>query len=213
MEQRITIREFGRDTLDSVMELEALVWPQELRATREEFASRIEIFREGCLAAYQGDMLLGASTAQMTAACRVKACETWYDCTDNGTIVNSHEESGDCLYLVSVGAVPRSGAGTALITEQCTRATRRGARSIRLIARVPGFSAWFEQGGGTIEEYVEARQQGTSYHLDPVLRFYQRNGFIIDRIIENGFPEDKESRGVGCSMVRDLSVIRRDMHT
>ena len=50
-----------------------------------------------------------------------------------------------------------------------------------------------------VGEYVRMRENGEL--VDPELRFYQRSGLTIERIIPNSMDDDSESRNYGVLMV------------
>ena len=197
----ITIRNATSRDLTEVERLEEEVWPEGTRAPLEKFKSRLQVFQKGFLLAYSEGKLIGASTSQIIDYDEQESIGSWEEITDNGWIRNSHIEEGNALYVVSLGAISRSGGGSALLQAQKSLATKLNLEYLVLGSRIPGYDHYCrEYGEIPIEEYV--RLQGSNGELlDPELRFYKRNGLSLSKIISNYMEDDRESRNHGAIMV------------
>ena len=109
----IEVRRAREKDLDDVITLENKVWPPGTRSPREKFESRLRIFPEGFFLAYKEGSLIGVSTSQIIKY-DGSTIDSWEKITDFGWI-RTHNPMGNALYVVSLGAISRSGGGSALI--------------------------------------------------------------------------------------------------
>jgi len=186
--------------LDSIVELENQIWPEGTKANKEKFESRLKIFPEGFFLAYDNGKLIGTSTSEIIFYEPENPPISWESVTDNGYIRN-HNPNGNALYIVSVGALSRSGGGSALIQAQINLAEKLRLEFLVLGARIPNYNAYCnERGEINIENYVKLRREDGQL-LDPELRFYTRNGLTLAKTMPNYMEDDKESRNYGAIMV------------
>jgi len=59
----LKVRNVRREELDEVIRVEKEAWPAELRASKDKFESRINVFPEGFFGVYVNDKLVGVSTS------------------------------------------------------------------------------------------------------------------------------------------------------
>ena len=194
--------------IDEVMRVEKEAWPEEVQATRDKFESRLNIFPKGfLLAEVQGFGIMGVSTSEIINFDSDKPPPSWEEITDNGYIRSTHKKDGDALYVVSVGVSRRveqlgiKGVGTALVNAQQYLASTLGLNYVVLGARISGYGKYFESHPETrVEDYLELKREDGET-LDPEIRFYERNGFKISKIVPNYMEDDPESRNYGAVMV------------
>ena len=192
------------EDLDEVARLEDKIWPEGTRAPLEKFESRLKIFPEGFLLAYSDGILIGASTSQIIEYDGQTPPKSWEEITDNGWI-KSHKKSGNALYVVSVGAISRSGGGSALLQAQKKLARGLNLDYLVLGSRIPRYDEHCNENGEIdIQDYVALKRDDGEL-LDPELRFYTRNGLTLTNIVDNYMEDDKESRNYGAIMVDDLT--------
>jgi len=195
------VRNVKIEEIDKVAELEKEIWPEGTRASKEKFQSRFEVFPQGFFVAYKDGKLIGASTSEIINYDSENPPTSWEEITDNGWIKRTHDENGNALYVVSVGAVSRSGGGSALISAQKDLVKKLGLDFLVLGARIPGYDKYCrEKGEINIKEYVKLKRSDGEL-LDPELRFYTRNGLKLNKIMPNYMEDDKESRNYGAIMV------------
>lgn len=201
----IVVRNASFEDLLSIVELESAIWPEGTRAPRKKFEKRLAVFPEGFFLAFNGDQLIGASTSQVIHYSQNETIESWEKVTDNGHIERTHNPQGNALYVVSLGAISRSGGGSALLSRQKQLAQEKGLAYLVLGARIPGYDRYCKREGETpIEHYVElTRPDGQPY--DDELRFYIRNGLKIEKIAPNYMEDDAESRNYGAIMTWDVA--------
>ena len=188
------------EDLDKVIELENEIWPEETRASKEKFQSRLKIFPEGFFLAFDNGRLIGASTSEIIFYNPKNPPTSWEAITDEGYIRN-HNPNGNALYVVSIGAVSRSGGGSTLINTQKNLTQKLNLRFLILGARIPGYNTYCQKNGNiNINDYVKLRREDNQL-LDPELRFYTRNDLTLFKIMPNYMGDDKESRNYGAIMV------------
>ena len=195
----LEVRNARKADLDNVIELENKVWPPGTRSSREKFESRLKIFPEGFFLAYDNENLIGVSTSQIIKY-DGSTIESWERITDYG-FIRTHNSKGNALYVVSIGAISRSGGGSALIQAQKELVTKLNLDFLVLGSRIPGYNSYCnEQEEVSIEEYVQLKRENGEI-LDPELRFYTRNGLSLKEIKANYMEDDKESRNYGAIML------------
>lgn len=190
------------DFLDRVIEAEKKTWPLELQASREKFESRLNLFPEGFFVVKTDNKIHGVTTSQITVY-DPSSSRTWDEVTDNGMIAATHNQDGDALYVVSVGVTADSqgkGIGGMLVKSQIELTKKLGLKYLFLGARAPGYDAYCKVYGDiSIEDYLELKNEKGEV-IDPEIRFYQRQGLSIAKVISN-FEPDVQSRDYGVVML------------
>lgn len=200
----IKIKNFNqiKNILSEVMRVEKETWPEEIRAPREKFESRAEIFPQGFQLGFVNNKLWGVSTAEIIDFNPKKPCTSWEKITDNGWIKKTHNPKGNALYVISVGVSPkaeRRGIGTALLEAQKEIAQKLNLKYLVLGSRAPGFHAY----KGSIQQYLKEKNANQE-SIDPLIRFYERAGLKIIKIVPNYMEDDPESRNYGAIMLCNL---------
>ena len=196
----IHVRQALPEDISDIVELENKIWPEGTRAPQEKFEKRLAVFSQGFLLALKGSELIGASTSEIISYFKGDSIKSWEHITDNGYIKETHNPKGNALYIVSLGALSRSGGGSALLSRQKETARKLGLSILVLGARVPGYDNYCKKIREIhINEYILLkRADGSPY--DDELRFYIRNGLKIDKIMPNYMEDDSESRNYGAVM-------------
>ena len=194
----IKIRNAKKNDLDEIVMLEDRIWAEGIRADKRKFESRLKIFPEGFFLAFNNDKLIGFSTSEIINYDSNPL--SWEDITDNGYIKN-HNKNGNTLYVVSIGAISRSGGGSALINAQKDLVKKLNLRNLVLGSRIPGYDEYSKKKGEiNIKDYATSIRENGEL-LDPELRFYTRNGLTLLEIVPNYMEDDKESRNYGAIMI------------
>ncbi|MEY4700392.1 MAG: hypothetical protein RL326_579 [Pseudomonadota bacterium] len=193
--------------VEDMVRLERLVWPAEIRASHESFRSRLTHFPQGVIGAYVAGRLVGLSTSMRVNWSRGEDLKSWETVTDNG-LIRTHQPDGNALYVVSIGAEKLShipGIGAALIQGQIALGERLSLDHIVLGSRVPGYRDWNMANGGSLADYLSQTNED-GLILDPLLRFFTRQGLAIQRAISGYMEDDPESLNYGVIMSRALRV-------
>lgn len=136
---------------------------------------------------------------------QVNPCTSWEEITDNGWIKKSHDPNGNTLYVVSIGVSPlvsRRGLGTTLLEAQKKLTCELSLKYLVLGSRVPEFAAWHRQNphsATAIQQFLETKNQKKE-SLDSLIRFYERAGLKIIKIVSNYMGDDPESENYGVIM-------------
>ena len=188
--------------LDEVMAVERSAWPPELQATKEKFASRLNVFPEGFLIAKLNDKVQGVTTSQITTY-DPSIVKTWDEITNGGMIAETHNPLGNALYVVSVGVAKEAqgeGVGGKIVEAQKELAKKLKLRYLYLGARIPGYNNYCKEHGElSIEKYLELKNDKGEV-FDPEIRFYSKRGLEVKKIISE-FEPDVNSRNYGAVMV------------
>ena len=202
---RIEIRQGCDNNVEDMLSLERCVWPSEIRASREAFAGRLNLFAPGVAGAYVANEIVGLSTSMIINWNPDESLGSWEGVTDHGMIRN-HKPTGNSLYVVSIGAERLAsvrGVGSALIQTQIALGQRLGLEYIVLGSRVPGYRDWRGSGSGEVTEYL-SQTDSHGLPIDPLIRFFTRQGLTIQRIVPNYMENDPESVNYGVVMFRPL---------
>lgn len=191
--------------LQAVMSLEKETWPEEIQAPLEKFKSRAEVFPEGfLLISLPKKGLVGVSTSEIIKYDPQDSPISWEEITDNGLIKSTHNPDGNALYLVSVGASPKTsgmGVGTRLVKEQIELAKKLWLSYVVLGARIPAYAAYHKSHPDVlVDDYLKLKRED-GQPLDPEIRFYTRCGLDVAKIVTNYMIEDPESENYGVVMV------------
>jgi ribosomal protein S18 acetylase RimI-like enzyme len=118
-------------------------------------------------------------------------------------IEKTHNLQGNALYVVSVGVgidAQGRGVGGKLVQSQLELAKKLGLKYLFLGARAPGYDAYCKNNGEiSAEEYLKLKND-KGETTDPEVRFYERQGLHLARIVPN-FEPDSQSRDFGIVMV------------
>lgn len=191
--------------LDQVIEVEQKAWPPGLQASREKFERRFELFPEGFFVARRDGGIVGVSTSEIITY-DAGANKTWDEVTDDGMIEGTHDPSGEGLYVVSVGVSPDvqgGGIGGKLVQAQKDLTQKLGLKYLYLGARIPGYNEYCEKHGEIpVIEYLRlgGGKPDKVERYDPEIRFYERQGLELIKVIPN-FEPDTESRDFGVVMM------------
>ena len=148
----------------------------------------------------KGRELIGASTSQIISYHKGNSIKGWEYVTDNGYIEKTHNPKGNALYIVSLGALSRSGGGSALLSKQKEIARKLGLSMLVLGARISRYDNYCRKIKEIpIDEYVLLKRPDGFPH-DDELRFYVRNGLKIEKIMPNYMEDDLESRNYWAIM-------------
>ena len=192
--------------LNEVETVEKSAWPPELQASRTKFESRLNVFPEGFIALRVDGKIRAVTTSQVCTYDPSRSY-AWDEVTDSGMIRQSHNSSGNALYVVSVGVSSDSqgmGLGGRLVQEQKELAKKLRLKYLFLGARIPGYADYVKDHGEiSVEDYLKlANEKGEP--VDPEIRFYKRQGLEPRKIIPDFEPDD-ESKGYGVVMVWQVS--------
>ncbi|MCC6354898.1 MAG: hypothetical protein IT577_13500 [Verrucomicrobiae bacterium] len=204
---RVIIRNATEDDLDGVMAVED-EWPEDQRAPREKFVSRLKIFPRGFFLAVADGRIVGVSTSTVTRydPDDLGPFRTWERCTNDGFLYPLGDMADyNALYIVSNG-IRKSHRGTgvreALIRAHVDLTRRMGLAYTVTGAMLPGFDAHCRERGDTpVEAYAFLTRDGVP--VDPTLRKLASLGLVLPdaRHLIPGYYHSPESRDYGALLV------------
>jgi hypothetical protein len=100
----LTVRPATLQDIDEMLRIEGEAWPDGARATRRMLQARTSTFPEGQLCAFANGQMVGHAATQIVRLDLSMPPATWFEATDNGYIVGTHEPDGDTLYGVNMSA-------------------------------------------------------------------------------------------------------------
>ena len=115
MQDKTIVRLATIDDLESMLCVEAKVWPDELRASMKKLSSRIETFPEGNFISVCNGEINGFVCTQIIKHNKDNMSKTWYEATDNGYIKRTHTYNGNYMYGVSLSVLPSVSHKTSFI--------------------------------------------------------------------------------------------------
>ena len=195
--KNVKVRQAQFEDIEGILNVEEEVWPEGLRATKEQFLSRIETFPEGNFLAQINGTIVGVVATEIVDYDLNNPTLSWNEITDNGSIKRTHNPNGNTLYGVDLSVSPFGGNASRLLMEQIGKlAIRHNLKCGILGARIPRYHKFADK--MTVDDYVNARRNNRP--LDPELIFYTRLGLKIVGPIPN-YIEDPESCNCGVLMV------------
>ena len=168
------IRNAVEADLDGVMAVEA-EWPEEQRAPREKFESRLERFPEGFFVVEADGGIVAVSTSTLTTydPDDLGQFRTWEGCTNDGYLHPLGDRSDyNAYYIVSSGirkAYRQGGIREALILSHLANAARLGLEFTVTGAMMPGYDRYCLEHGeipGPRIRLPDARRRAARPHAE-----------------------------------------------
>lgn len=205
----IEIRNVRANEMEEIKRCDTEMWVGEGEAWQEVwwdqegmYGARLKIFPKGFFGAYKDGRLVGFTTSLIiNYNPGEKKLGSWNEITGDGYF-KTHNPSGNALYVASLAISKHSrgqGIGTLLCEAQKRLTVELGLDYLVLGARIPGFRTYKEKNpGGTPEDYLRQKNEKNE-PLDPEVRFYARNGLLVDYVIPD-YEEDRDSMNYGVVM-------------
>jgi hypothetical protein len=186
-------------------------WPEDQRATADQFLSRLDIFPQGFFLAEVDGEVVGVSTSTLTNynPGNLSAYRSWEKCTNNGYLYPLSEfVDYNSLFIVSNGIMKfarGSGIREGIIRSHIHLARKLGMKYVVTGAMMPGYDAFCaEHGDVPISEYAFLQMDGRL--VDPTLNKLSSLGLNLPdptHIIKDYY-QSPESRDYGALLVCEL---------
>lgn len=215
MRRKVKIRQAQVDDIEAMLLVEEKTWPENLRASREMYESRLETFSQGTMVAEVDGNIKGVVVVEIVNFRSVSDVRSWNEATDYGYIRKSHDPQGNTLYGVNLSVSPQtqSRVAVALLEAVDKLAIKLDFKQIVLGGRVPRFARYLKQycqknGISVIsdkkrdkiaEDYIQTTNRRRD-PLDPQITFYQKVGTKIIKLLPNYF-KDPESLDYGVLLI------------
>lgn len=193
LENRLKVRLLTHEDFEQLVELQQKCFPGMGSWTKDQIVSQIEIFPEGQVCVEYNDKIIASSSSLIVNFGYYSEWHNWKEISDNGYIRN-HDSNGDTLYGVEIMVDPAfRGYKLARRLYDARKSIVRSKNLARIIigGRIPGYGKHADE--MSAREYVEHCL--SKKFLDPVLTPQLANGFTLQSLIPNYFPNDHESRG------------------
>lgn len=177
----ITIRRAKQSDLESILALEESLWEPEQQASRENIYSRLHIYRNGVLLAFDQTRLV-ASFFAIKRQHIIGTPITWLHESGYGS-GNTHEVNGNSLFSLSITVAPHAPPGTYRKMMMAWRdlAKQENCHTMYAGSRLPGLKSYH----GKAEDYLEKVRDKQIF--DPILSKANRCGFQIGALLPNYF--------------------------
>jgi len=191
------LRKASLSDVQDILRVENAAWFAGGAASEIQIRSRIITFPDGVIVATLDKEVIGVVVGEIIDSSYIdRDGISWKKITDNGSIKASHDPDGDALFGVDLSVDPTHQGGkigALLLQEIGKMAIRKNLKMGILGARMPKFHEYSNR--YTPEEYIRLRGNDGRL-IDPELRFYERNGLKLYRVIKDYF-EDPESMNYG----------------
>jgi hypothetical protein len=201
----IIIRTIGIEEADSIFDLEKIIWPQKIQASKVELIRRLECFPEGVIGVWVKNMPVGYATCQVVNynnKMDVDYLKRYLP--QKASTISHHNPKGNCLDFLSCGIIPgyrRKGLWKLLIAYRISLAKNLGLEFILVDSRMPSYSTRskeFQQ--FTPSDYSFATKNNIL--VDPYLAVFQKYSFVPIGAGASSY-EDPESGNYWAFMVRE----------
>lgn len=195
--KKVKIRRARLEDIEEILIVEKEAWPEKLRATKEQFRSRIETFPGGTLVAIVDGVVVGVVSAEIVAYDVKNPIATWAEVTDSGFIKKTHNPKGDTLYGVDLTVSQFAENTSKLLMQEVGKLViRYNLKQGILGARIPRYHKFKDK--MTVEEYMNGKRG--KHPMDPELSFYTKMGLEAVKALPN-YIDDPESCSYGVLMV------------
>ena len=215
MRRKIRVRQARIDDIEAMLLVERKAWPENLRASREMYQSRLATFPQGTLVAEVDGKIEGIVVVEIVNFRSISHVRSWNEATDYGYIRKSHNPQGNTLYGVNLSVSPQTQSAVAVTLLEAVEklAIKLDFKQILLGGRIPRFARYLRQychkksisvisdeERDRIAEYYMRATNRREHPLDPEINFYQKVGTKTIKLLPNYF-EDPESLDYGILLL------------
>jgi len=187
------VRQMTAADIQAVVDMQARVFPEDLRWTPDEIAHQLGVFPEGQLVAVdESGRIIGSASSLIIDWDDYAESAKWSAITGHGTF-DTHNPLGKTLYGADLCVDPaarRRGVGSLFYEARKKMVKERGLKRLLTGGRIPGFKE--APAGVTARDY--AADVATGKRKDPTLSFQLANGLVVLDVVPD-YLEDTESRG------------------
>lgn len=211
MRRKIRIRQARVGDIEAILLVEKEAWPENLRASREMYQSRLRTFPQGTLVAETEGKIEGVVVSQIMDFNSIPDISSWSEATDHGYIKNSHNPEGNSFYGVNLSVCHQSQSRVAMTLLEAVGklAVRHNLKQIVLGGRIPSFARYLkhhcqkngipvisDQERDRIAQHYMRATNRRGHPVDPEINFYQKAGMKTIKLLPNYF-KDPESLNYG----------------
>jgi acyl transferase domain-containing protein/enoyl-CoA hydratase/carnithine racemase/acyl carrier protein len=200
MERRqYRIRVAQTDDLPALLALENLCWAQQLRTPETVLRQRIETYPQGQLVLLVGDAVAGVIYSQRISHADV------LDGVSVAQVDALHDPQATVAQLLAVNVLPRmqqQNLGDQLLEFMLIRCSLQ--KELKSVVAVTLCRNYDRAAGVSVADYIRQRKVH-GVLADPILRFHELHGAIIERPMPGYRPADRNNDGHGV-------LVRYDIH-
>ncbi len=192
-ETHVSVRPMRIEDFDHLVAMQERCFPGMTVWQKAQIESQLAVFPEGqFVVEYEGEIVASSSCLVVD----FEQYEDWHDwkVIADGGYIRNHDPEGDTIYGIEIMVDPEyRGLKLARRLYEARKQLVRERNLKRIIVggRIPNFSKHSDT--MTAREYVDEVVKRNLY--DPVLTAQLANGFHLERLIPDYFPDDKDSRG------------------
>lgn len=196
--KKIRLRKLRLSDYQAIIEMQLNCFPGMKPWSEEQFKNLVTIFPEGQLGIEYDGKLVASSSSHIIPSESYGDKHSWHELTNGGMITN-HDPEGDTLYGIEIMVHPAFQGmklSRRLYAARQKLARDKNLRSIRIGGRIPNYHKYADKLSAA--QYVERVIDKKIY--DPVLTAQLANGFVLQRLLPDYLPNDKESCGYATSL-------------
>jgi predicted amidohydrolase/predicted N-acetyltransferase YhbS len=208
-ESRMVLRRTTLDDHAALVALEEKCFPGAETWSIEQLRSQLEHFPEGQICVELDGEIVASSSSLIVDFEEHREWHDWHQIADGGFISN-HDPEGDTLYGIEIMVDPEVRGYR--LSRRLYDARKQLARELNLEriivgGRIPGYGNHADR--LSAREYVDEVMAKKLF--DPVLTVQLSNGFVLQGLIPEYWPADRESRGYATFLEwRNLDYRRDD---
>ncbi len=191
--KRVVVRPLKPSDYNAVCELQLKCFPGMKPWKQDQFESQLKLFPEGQICIEMDGKIVASSSSLIVDFDLYDEWQNWAVIADNGYIRN-HDPTGNTMYGIEIMVDPEyRGFRLSRRLYDARKQIARDKNLERIIigGRIPGYHHHAEE--LTAQEYVD--KVVAKELVDPVLTAQLANGFVLQRLIPDYLPVDKESMG------------------
>ncbi len=196
--KKIRLRKLRLNDYQAITEMQLSCFPGMKPWSEEQFKNLVSIFPEGQMGIEYDGKLVASSSSHIIQSEEYADKHSWHELTNGGMITN-HDPEGDTLYGIEIMVHPSYQGmklSRRLYAARQKLARDKNLRSIRIGGRIPNYHKYADKLSAA--QYVERVIDKKIY--DPVLTAQLANGFVLQRLLPDYLPNDKESCGYATSL-------------
>lgn len=195
---RVVVRTLRLNDLKAIQALHRRVYPDLEPWSEANLRDHLNRFAEGQIGVELDGRLVATSSSLIVNSETVEDRHTFNDVCRDG-FVHAHDANGDMLYGIDIAVEPgKRGMRLArrIYDARKELVVRKNLRGIVFGGRMPGYHKYAESVSAT--EYLAKVLRKEI--RDPVILAQRANGFVVDGLLTDYLPKDKESRGYAVLM-------------
>ena len=190
----IKLNQLSSKESDLFFPLEDKIWPEKIRATREQLEYRLEVFPEGIFGIWVNNSPIGFATSQIIEFNRDMNCKELEKYLPRfGEFNIHHNKNGNCLHFMSAGILNEFRGNNywdLLIHARICLAQYLHLEYIIVDLRIPFYQrlkSFYSY--NSINDYIKLKKE--NFFIDPYMKKFQKIGFNFAGIVNSSYSDDE----------------------